>query len=181
MDEIRCELFNAEILVIYEVSMVSKALFAYVDVRLKQIKGSHKPFGGMSVIAVGDFYQLPPVRQLKPLCVYDQREIDLLTEHFQMITLNEIMRQKDDLVFAEMLNRLRVKNKSDELSEADRALLSQCITEPELCPPEVLHMYATNKQVDAHNSAILSLLHSDITTIDAEDFKKKTHTLEVRF
>ena len=105
LDEVRCELFNAEIIIIDEVSMVSKPLFAYVDVRLKQIKGSQRPFGGMSVIAVGDFYQLPPVRQAKPLCVHDPLQIDLWQEHFQMITLTEIMRQKDDVAFAEMLNR----------------------------------------------------------------------------
>ncbi|KAL3999244.1 coilin [Sarotherodon galilaeus] len=81
------------------------------DARLKQIKGTRRPFGGMSVIAVGDFYQLPPVRQSKPLCVHDPSEIDLWREHFQMITLTEIMRQKDDVVFAEMLNRIRVKGK----------------------------------------------------------------------
>ena len=57
--------------------MVSKPLFAYVDVRLKQIKGSQRPFGGMSVITVLDFYQLPPVRQAKPLCVHEPYEIDL--------------------------------------------------------------------------------------------------------
>ncbi|GAA6232622.1 ATP-dependent DNA helicase PIF1-like [Lates japonicus] len=74
--------------------MVLKPLFAYVDARLKQIKGSQKPFGGMSVIAFGDFYQLPPVRQPKPLCVYDPSQIDLWQEHFQMITLTEIMRRK---------------------------------------------------------------------------------------
>uniref|UniRef100_A0A8D0D7L8 ATP-dependent DNA helicase n=1 Tax=Sander lucioperca TaxID=283035 RepID=A0A8D0D7L8_SANLU len=176
LDEVRSELLNAEILIIDEVSMVSKPLFAYVDVRLKQIKGSQRPFGGMSVIAVGDFFQLPPVRQSKPLCVYDPCEIDLWQEHFQMITLTEIMRQKDDVAFAEMLNRIRVKEKSDELSEADRALLSQAVTEPELCPTDVLHIFATNKQVDAHNSAMLALLHSHITKIDADDYKKDPQT-----
>ncbi|CAJ1080787.1 uncharacterized protein LOC117832690 isoform X2 [Xyrichtys novacula] len=176
LDEIRCELLNAEIIIIDEISMVSKPLFAYVDMRLKQIKGSHRPFGGMSVIAVGDFYQLPPVRQSKPLCVYDPSELDLWRDNFQVITLDEIMRQKDDKTFAEMLNRLRVKTRSDELSEADRALLSQRVTEPQLCPSDVLHIFATNKQVAAHNSATLSLLHSDITTIDADDFKKDPHT-----
>ncbi|CAJ1085629.1 uncharacterized protein LOC117832690 isoform X2 [Xyrichtys novacula] len=176
LDEIRCELLNAEIIIIDEISMVSKPLFAYVDVRLKQIKGSHKPFGGMSVIAVGDFYQLPPVRQSKPLCVYDPIELDLWRDSFQMITLDEIMRQKDDKTFAEMLNRLRVKTRSDELSEADRALLSQRVTEPQLCPSDVLHIFATNKQVAAHNSATLSQHHSDITTIDADDFKKDPQT-----
>ncbi|XP_036949326.1 uncharacterized protein LOC119017041 [Acanthopagrus latus] len=131
LDEVRSDLLNAEIIVIDEVSMVSKPLFAYVDARLKQIKGSQKPFGGMSVIAVGDFYQLPPVRHSKPLCVQEPLQIDLW-RHFKMVTLTEIMRQKDDVVFAEMLNRIRVKDKSDELSEADRAMLSQTITEPAL-------------------------------------------------
>ncbi|TDG95953.1 hypothetical protein EPR50_G00242030 [Perca flavescens] len=163
LDEVRSELLNAEIIIIDEVSMVSKPLFAYVDARLKQIKGSQRPFGGMSVIAVGDFFQLPPVRQSKPLCVYDPCEIDLWREHFQMITLTEIMRQKDDVAFAEMLNRIRVKEKSEELSEPDRALLSQAVTQPELCPTDVLHIFATNKQVDSHNSAMLALLHSHIT------------------
>ncbi|XP_062414952.1 uncharacterized protein LOC134107225 [Pungitius pungitius] len=176
LDEVRSELLNAEIFIIDEVSMVSKPLFAYVDARLKQIKGSPKPFGGMSVIAVGDFYQLPPVRQSKTLCVYEPCEIDLWQEHFQTITLTEIMRQKDDVAFAEMLNRIRVKGKSDELSKADRALLSQTITEPSLCPPDVLHIFATNKQVDSHNSVTLALLHSNITKIDADDYKKDPRT-----
>lgn len=175
MDEVRCELLNAEIIIIDEVSMVSKQLFAYVDVRLKQIKGSQKPFGGMSVIAVGDFYQLPPVRQATPLCVHNPSEIDLWQEHFQMITLTEIMRQKDDVPLAEMLNRIRVKEKFDKLSEADRALLSQAITDPALCPTDVLHIFATNKQVAAHNSATLTELHSHITQIDADDYRKDLH------
>ncbi len=86
LDEVRCELLNAELIIIDEVSMVSKQIFAYVDVRLKQIKGSQKPFRAMSVIAVGDFYQLPPVRQSKPLCVQEPLEI-YLWRHFEMITL----------------------------------------------------------------------------------------------
>lgn len=125
MDEVRCELLNAVIIVINETSMVSKPPFAYV--RLKQIKRSQRPFGGMSVIAVADFYQLPPVRHSKPLCVYDP--CDLWQPHFKMITLTEIMRQKDDVAFAEMLNLIRVKKNSAVLSEADRALLSQSLNQ----------------------------------------------------
>ncbi|KAL3987651.1 hypothetical protein ACER0C_014766 [Sarotherodon galilaeus] len=122
------------------------------------------------------FYQLPPVRQSKPLCVHDPSEIDLWREHFQMITLTEIMRQKDDVVFAEMLNRIRVKGKLDELCEADRNLLSQAITEPALCPTDALHIFATNKEVDAHNSATLGLLHTHIIDIHADDYRKDPRT-----
>ncbi|CAI5689228.1 unnamed protein product [Oreochromis niloticus] len=172
LDEVRSELINAEIIVIDEISMVSKPLFAYVDARLKQIKGTQRPFGGMSVLAVGDFYQLPPVRQSKPLCVYDPEQIDLWQEHFQMITLTEIMRQKDDVAFGEMLNRIRVKEKTDELSQCDRDLLSQAVTAPEECPTEVLHIYATNKNVESHNTDTLKKLHSNIIIINADDFQK---------
>ncbi|XP_038132696.1 uncharacterized protein LOC119777756 isoform X2 [Cyprinodon tularosa] len=176
LDEVRSELMNAEILVIDEISMVSKPLFTYVDARLKQIKGTQRPFGGMSLLLVGDFFQLPPVRQSKPLCVYDPEHIDLWQEHFQMITLTEIMRQKDDVAFAEMLNRIRVKESSEELSHDDRNLLSQALTQPADCPIHILHIFATNKSVEAHNKSTLAKLHSDIIEIDADDFEKDPRT-----
>ena len=47
--------------------------------------------------------------QAKPLCVYDPSQIDLWQEHFQIITLTEIMRQKDDVAFAEMLTGFALK------------------------------------------------------------------------
>ncbi|XP_028823426.1 ATP-dependent DNA helicase PIF1-like, partial [Denticeps clupeoides] len=71
LDEVRALLGNAEILILDEVAMVSKELFAYVDMRFQQIKRISKPFGGMSVLDVGDFYQLPPVGRAKALCVHE--------------------------------------------------------------------------------------------------------------
>ncbi len=63
-----------------------------------------------------------------------------------MITLTEIMRQKDDVAFAEeMLNRICAKEKSEALSEADRDLLSQAVTEPEL--KHIKYFYAYIKSV----------------------------------
>ena len=43
--------------------MVNKNLLSYVDFRLQQIKlhSKRRPFGGISVLSVGDFYQIPPV------------------------------------------------------------------------------------------------------------------------
>ena len=176
LDEVRATLSNAEVLVIDEVSMVSKNLFAYVNWRLQQIKGSKKPFGGMSILAVGDFYQLPPLGSAKPLCVFEEHVIDFWKDHFEMITLTEIMRQRDDIVFAELLNRIRVKHKEEALSEADRCLLAQAASEPMTFPMETLHIFATNKQVNTHNATTMSVLHSNFTTIDAEDYKKDPRT-----
>jgi len=156
--------------------MVSKELFAYVHWRFQQIRGNKKPFGGISVLAVGDFYQLPPVGRAKPLCVYEEEVLDLWKENFQMANLTEIMRQKDDRTFAEPLNRIRVKQKADSLSEQDKALLAQTVHDNQDCPPDVLHIFATNKEVDKHNSETVVALCSDIINIKAEDYKKDPQT-----
>lgn len=36
-------------------------MFKYINLRLQEILGCLKPFGGVSVIAFGDLYQLKPV------------------------------------------------------------------------------------------------------------------------
>ncbi|KAJ8011953.1 hypothetical protein DPEC_G00063670 [Dallia pectoralis] len=176
IDEVRAQLSNAQIIIIDEVSMISKALFAYVNWRLQQIKGSKKPFGGMSVLAVGDFYQVPPLGKSKPLCVFEEDTDDFWKDYFQMITLTEIMRQRDDVAFAELLNRIRVKQKMDPLSNDDKALLDQALTDPSRCPNDVLHIFATNKEVHKHNAETVSVLHANVTNIDADDYKKDPKT-----
>ncbi|XP_051814032.1 uncharacterized protein LOC127536803 [Acanthochromis polyacanthus] len=176
LDELRATLSSVEILIIDEISMVSKKLFAYVNWRFQQLKGNRRPFGGISVLAVGDFYQLPPLGRAKPLCVYEETEFDLWRERFTMVNLTEIMRQKDDRAFAELLNRLRVKRKQDPLCAADRGLLMRAVSDGKDCPPGTLHVFATNKQVDGHNAAtVASLLKGDVK-IAAEDYRKDVAT-----
>ena len=48
-------------IIIDEISMVSAKTLEYIHRRLCAIKNSDKPFGGLNVIAVGDFFQLRPV------------------------------------------------------------------------------------------------------------------------
>ncbi|RXN32331.1 replicase helicase endonuclease [Labeo rohita] len=176
LDEVRAGLRDVEILIIDEVSMISKDMFAYINWRFQQIKGSKKPFGGISCLAVGDFYQLPPLGKAKPLCVFEEDVLDFWKDNFQIITLTEIMRQKEDLVFAELLNRLRVKQKTEALREGDRALLLQAVKKPEDCPRDALHIFATNKEVLKYNTETVQALYTDIITIDAEDYRKDPKT-----
>ena len=49
-------------LVIDEKSMISLKTMGFIDSRLRQIfPSSNEPFGGVSLILMGNFYQLPPV------------------------------------------------------------------------------------------------------------------------
>ncbi len=52
---------KAKVLIIDEVSMLSPETLSMVDAVCREVKGSTDVFGGMQVIFVGDFFQLPPV------------------------------------------------------------------------------------------------------------------------
>eukprot|EP00732_Lithocolla_globosa_P000252 Lithocolla_globosa_v1_NODE_62_length_7247_cov_17.118503.p1 type:complete len:1467 gc:universal NODE_62_length_7247_cov_17.118503:2368-6768(+) len=103
---------NLRVLVIDEISMVSNNLLATINLRLQQIKGNNKPFGGVHLLLVGDLFQLSPDKRDGGWVFQDLRGISRLggnfwTENISMFELTEIMRQKDDLSFAQMLNRIR--------------------------------------------------------------------------
>lgn len=51
----------AKVLIIDEVSMLPPATLSIVDAVCREIKQNQNPFGGLQVILVGDFFQLPPV------------------------------------------------------------------------------------------------------------------------
>ncbi|KAJ2912290.1 hypothetical protein MD484_g8126, partial [Candolleomyces efflorescens] len=54
-----------DIMVVDEVSMLGPVNVSQIDHALRIAKENEKPFGGVNVIFVGDFAQLPPVNQLK--------------------------------------------------------------------------------------------------------------------
>lgn len=54
---------NCKMLAIDEISMLNVETFEYVNEVLKLIRENNEPFGGIQVIFIGDFYQLPPVEK----------------------------------------------------------------------------------------------------------------------
>lgn len=48
-------------IIIDEISMVRADMFVAIDMKLRHATGYNQPFGGLQVILVGDFFQLPPV------------------------------------------------------------------------------------------------------------------------
>lgn len=89
-------------------------MFNFINIRLQELKGYCKPFGGVSIITFGDLFQLKPVMDSR--IFFQQRKglesigTNLWQEYFTIFELNEIMRQKNDLEFAQLLNRTREGN-----------------------------------------------------------------------
>ena len=132
---------SLQLLIIDEISMVDHKLLAYVHGRLRQIKqsGDYSPFGNVSVIAVGDFCQLPPVKG-KPLYL-DDSGVDLWSRLFKVAELKTIVRQKDP-VFAELLNRVITHSKGTLMLDSNIAILKRCETGE---VSSALHIFPTNR------------------------------------
>ena len=169
---LRNKLGEVTAVIIDEISMVSSTLLKDVHLRLCEIFGvsTNIPFAGKTVIAVGDFYQLPPVMG-KP--VYSKsgfvERVLYLWGYFKIAELTEVMRQQGDNAnkFIDLLNNVRV----DTLTEADEELLqSKFISKNDAnYPLDALHLYAENNPVTEHNKMMLAKLDGTCITINAID------------
>jgi ATP-dependent DNA helicase PIF1 len=111
---------GTDILIVDEVSMMSKKLFEMLDAIGKAVRKSSKTFGGIQLIFSGDFYQLPPVGDKDdPDTTKFCFESDLWAETFSLdnsINLKTIFRQNDP-IYQKILNQIRegrIKKSSNE-------------------------------------------------------------------
>ena len=131
-------------------------------------------FGGISILAVGDFYQLSPVKAkslVLPAAPSDEYFHELFTRNFKQVELTQVMRQRDDATFANILNRLRIKRKSDEFDfEAEAMLTSRNNRNDE--PNDALHVYATNPATDTYNNLMVNEVCDKVFEINCCDYQK---------
>ena len=190
--KLRSKYSSLTVLIIDEISMVGTKLFSFIHQRLQEIKdtrSANSVFGNVCILAVGDFYQLPPVMQK-----YIFQEISnepyaslgshLWKDNFEILELNTVVRQCNDKAFANILNRLR-RNK---LTQEDKTILSsRQILYNIHCDDyskDVLHVFSTNSNKDEHNMAILSTNGNRLLQIKANEkhriLKKSDNTNQVR-
>ena len=107
---------NTELLIIDEMSMAGQYMLYQINKRLQEAKPhkSTEPFAGVSIVLMGDFAQLPPVKDL-PLfqksggSQFQARGRCLYYENFKKtLTLKESMRQKgkDQELFRNILDSI---------------------------------------------------------------------------
>ena len=96
-----------KVLIKDEISMIGRETFGHLDLVLKANMQNSSPFGGVSLLAVGDFLQLPPVNQkgvfMRPSKESYRSFNGWLWEKFQLHELVEIVRQNSDPDFAQLI------------------------------------------------------------------------------
>ena len=127
LNTFRIKYRHLKVIIIDEISMVGNRTLSFIDTRLQQLTGTKAVFGDLSVIAVGDLYQLKPVGD-KLICLDLEQGASSLAQNlwkelFKMYELVDIMRQKDDLDFAQLLNRLRLNEMTEEDKKCCRHVL----------------------------------------------------------
>lgn len=103
---------ETHILIIDEVSMLTPLLLETLDEIAKIIRRSQRPFGGLQVVFVGDFLQLPPVAK-EGVTRFAFESPVWLSLVKQTIHLKTIFREQDTM-FQEILDEARMGSLSKE-------------------------------------------------------------------
>ena len=157
--------------------MIGRETFRHLDLALKAIMQNALPFGGVSLLVVGDFLQLPPVSQKGVLMKVKKGSYSSFNgwiwEDFQLHELVEIVRQSSDPDFAQLLNRVREgKQTEDDVTEI-KALAN---TDTSTWPDEFVRVYLNNYLAGQENEKSIAQLDSEVFIIKAEDTKKDLET-----
>ncbi len=98
---------NTRVLIVDEISMVDGDMLDQLNAVAKAVRSSSAPFGGLQLVLVGDFYQLPPVssRGEKKPFAFQSKAWKACVQ--QSIQLTEVFRQADS-TFVDLLNEARI-------------------------------------------------------------------------
>jgi ATP-dependent DNA helicase PIF1 len=101
---------STQVLIIDEVSMMSKKIFDLLNIVAKTCRHNIKPFGNMQIIFLGDFYQLPPVNKSddednNKFCFESEEWFNVFPKN-NHILLTKIFRQ-DDIEYKNILMNIR--------------------------------------------------------------------------
>jgi hypothetical protein len=144
---------KAKVLIIDEISMLDGSVFDLIERVCRKVRKGNLPFGGLQVVVVGDFFQLPPVANKEQASRFAFESDAWLWLNFKVCYLTEQHRQEDD-VFLKLLAAIRSGTWNDTYR---RHLEDRLIGEDEL-PDEMTRLFSHNIDVDHINQTELRKL-----------------------
>ena len=163
---------DLSVLIIDEVSMVSPNMIDVMNNSLKKARKSSLPFGGVSIVFVGDLLQLPPIVNDKDVGIFYThrynsqyfysadifKELDIIP-----IELTKVFRQKDE-AFIDILNHIRTNNNHRE----SVALLNrECYLEKKEELNDNISLVTTNAMAKTINEKKLEAIDAELMTFEA--------------
>ena len=170
LDECRRRFSEVNVVFLDEISFVDFENFEFINQRLNEIFGCPSVsyiFANLTFIVAGDFLQLPPIKGIR---VYGKHRnpmynVHRLWDHFIMAELTTVVRQ-DDMRLINLLNNCRIGKPTD----ADIELLkSRHVDSHPDYPTHIMHIFAENSLVSAHNEKMLAENNNPLVTIAAID------------
>jgi len=160
---VRRRVSAAQVLVIDEVSMLSGATLSLVDLVCRKIRENSMSFGGLQVVLVGDFFQLPPISRdgTKVSFAY---ESDAWQRMNPAVCYLDEQHRQEDTAFLATLSAIR-KNKCEE---GHRASLAERIHLPKNVPEDIPKLFPHNADVDRINGEKLVWLPGKLFSFDME-------------
>jgi ATP-dependent DNA helicase PIF1 len=159
---------NTETLIIDEISMLDGESLDNLEFIARVIRNNNLPFGGLQLILVGDFFQLPPVSKGKkqPKFAFEVSSWQNCLKH--SFLLATIHRQKEDKL-VNFLNQIRL----GETSSLDLKVVKE-LEKPLSLPNDGIkatQLYATNEEANKVNQEELEKLPYQFYLFQALDWE----------
>lgn len=158
------QILNCKILAIDEISMLNIETFEYVNEVLKEVRENNEPFGGIQVLLIGDFFQLPPVEEEnleRKYCFDSPLWKDL---NLKNVVLKKNYRQNEEK-FVTALAHMR----TNCLEAEDIKLLNTRNTDMDTSETDILHIFSTNNEANQYNLAKFNRIEEPVRILEAQD------------
>lgn len=165
------EIKKAKLLIIDEISMVTANLLDGISAYLRLNRGIDKPFGGLTVVMVGDLFQLPPVIDEKTSILFEQvygspkfyNARSLKTTDYCAIELTHTYRQTEQ-DFVQILCNLR---EGKDIDNSIEQLNQQCLISQ--TPPQgAVWLSPRNAEVDRKNKTELAKINAVMLSFEGD-------------
>lgn len=152
---------TTDVLIIDEVSMLSAGILDSLDRLAQAMRRNHEPFGGMQIVLVGDFFQLPPIGNAETLYAF-QADV-WRTANIHVCYLEKSFRQDEGALWY-LLQQIR----NQDVDEDTHMTLSDA-QEFRMSDVEPTRLYTHNADVDAINEQKLAELSTPMRVFSADE------------
>ena len=182
------QILKCKILAVDEISMLNIETFEYVNEVLKLIRECDKPFGGIQVLFIGDFFQLPPVEGVNGPGVnagvnagvngagintagngIEERRYCFDSPIWEELNLKNVVLKKNYRQSEENFIKALTHMRENCLDSSDIQLLNTRSSDIDTFETDILHIFSTNDEANKYNTAKFNIIEEPVRIFKAED------------